>query len=117
MPVPSGKLAAGAKLQTLACSPWSDDLSHGGNMKVQLVRNVVGTFLLVAEDGRDILIQSDWDYPGIASTFGWVPCFCGRTDGTVDCTHRTRSEMMAEAWDFLSGHIGMEVNDPGYFAE
>ncbi len=28
-------------------------------------------FLLVAEDGRDILIQTDWEYPGIASDFGW----------------------------------------------
>lgn len=27
--------------------------------------------LIVAEDGRDILVQSDWDYPGFASTFGW----------------------------------------------
>lgn len=26
---------------------------------------------LIADDGRDILIQTDWDYPGVASTFGW----------------------------------------------
>ncbi len=27
--------------------------------------------LIVAEDGRDILVQTDFDYPGFASTFGW----------------------------------------------
>lgn len=26
---------------------------------------------IVAEDGRTILIQTDWDYPGVASSFGW----------------------------------------------
>lgn len=26
------------------------------------------------ENGKDIFIQSDWDFPGIASTFGWAPC-------------------------------------------
>ncbi len=26
---------------------------------------------IVADNGRDILIQTDWDWPGIASTFGW----------------------------------------------
>ena len=86
-------------------------------MTIRLERNIASTFLLVAADGRDILIQSDWDFPGTASTFGWVPCPCGATDGTVDCAHRTRSEMMAEAWDFLSEHVGTEVDDPGYFSD
>lgn len=26
---------------------------------------------IVAEDGRDHLVQLDWDYPGVAGTFGW----------------------------------------------
>lgn len=26
---------------------------------------------IVADDGRKVLIQTDWDYPGTASTFGW----------------------------------------------
>ena len=86
-------------------------------MTIRLEKNVAGTFLLIAADGRDILIQSDWDFPGTASSFGWQPCPCGVTDGTVDCAHRTRSQMMAEAWDFLTVHIGMEVEDPGYFAD
>ena len=26
---------------------------------------------IIADNGRDILIQTDWDWPGLASTFGW----------------------------------------------
>jgi len=26
---------------------------------------------IVADNGRDVLIQTDWDWPGLASTFGW----------------------------------------------
>jgi len=74
-----------------------------------------GTYLLVADDGQELLIQSDWDYPGIASTFGWQPCHCGLTDGTVSCAHRTASEMISEAAEFLDEHLGESVEDPGYF--
>lgn len=31
-----------------------------------------GCMKLIAEDGRDILIQTDYDYPGIAMAFGWI---------------------------------------------
>ena len=75
-----------------------------------------GTYLLLADDGCDILIQTDWDYPGVASTFGWCPCDCGETDGTVDCPHRTASDMISEAGEYLDDHIGNTVDDPGYFA-
>lgn len=85
-------------------------------MKITFARGDFGfTYLVVAEDGRDILIQSDWDYPGLASTFGWTPCECGTTDGTVDCPHKTASRMIAEAQEFLDRHIGDSVDDPGYF--
>lgn len=30
-----------------------------------------GCLKIVADNGQDLLIQTDWDYPGIASTFGW----------------------------------------------
>lgn len=30
-----------------------------------------GCIKILASDGRDILIQTDWDFPGIATTFGW----------------------------------------------
>ena len=99
------------------CPPDPISSFTGASMKIQLERNVAGTFLLVAADGRDLLIQSDWDFLGTASTFGWVPCACGKTDSTVDCLHRTRSEMIAEAANFLDENVGMEVNDPGYFSD
>ena len=76
-----------------------------------------GTFIIQADDGRDVLIQTDWDYPGVASTFGWSPCPCGKTDGTVDCPHRTASDMIVEAGEFLDAHIGDTVEDPGYFED
>lgn len=72
-------------------------------------------YLIKHDDGRSVLIQTDWDYPGTASTFGWRPCSCGETDGTVDCPHRTASEMIASAAEFLDDHIGERVEDPGYF--
>lgn len=53
--------------------------------------------------------QSDWDYPALASPFGFVPCECGATDGTVDCGHRSAAEMIAAAFDFLVEHVGAEV--------
>lgn len=68
------------------------------------------------ETEEAILIETDWDYPGVASTFGWVPCECGFTDGTVDCEHRTASEMIQEAQEWLDAHLYEEVEDPGYFS-
>jgi len=63
-----------------------------------------------AATGRSLeFIQSDWNYAGLASRFGWVPCECGATDGTVDCEHRKVSEMLAEAFDYLCEHEGDEI--------
>ena len=77
-----------------------------------------GTYLISTENGKNILIQTDWDYAGVASTFGWVPCDkCGDTDGTVDCKHKTASQMIAEAQQYLDDHIGDTVEDPGYFED
>jgi hypothetical protein len=74
-----------------------------------------GTFIVAAEDGRDLLVQVDLDLPALASTFGSSPCRCGATDGTVDCAHRTAAEMIADARSFLSAHVGDTADDPGYF--
>lgn len=67
--------------------------------------------------GEDILIQSDWDYPGTASTFGWSPCH-GETDGTIDCPvcGKVAQELIQEAGDYLGRHIGEEAEDPGFFS-
>lgn len=57
------------------------------------------------------LIQSDWDFPGVASRMGFVPCACGATDGTVDCAHHTASEMTEAAYDFIRARAGEPFAD------
>lgn len=84
-------------------------------MKITLDEGDFGSYVVRAEDGRDFLVQTDWDFPGIASTFGWIPCPCGRTDGTVDCAHKSASQMIADARMFLDENIGVTADDPGYF--
>ena len=84
-------------------------------MRITLLEGDFGTFLLRAEDGLDLLVQTDFDFPGVATTFGWSACSCGATDGTVDCDHRTADEMIVEARDFLRAHAGDAADDPGYF--
>lgn len=67
------------------------------------------------DDERTVLVQTDWDYPGLASTFGWSPCH-DETDGTVDCPcGKTAGELIAEASQYLNEHCGEVVDDPGYF--
>ncbi len=80
------------------------------------------TFLIVNEEtGKDILVQSDWEYPGVASSFGYSPCKdckadCkGETDGTIDCKRRKVTEMISEACEFLTDNVGESADDPGYF--
>ena len=84
-------------------------------MRITLEEGPFGTFLVTAEDGRDLLVQTDVDFPGLAATFGWTPCSCGQTDGTIDCAHRSATEMIAEARDFLHERAGSTADDPGYF--
>ena len=74
-------------------------------------------YILRYNSGDSVLIQSDWDYPCVASNFGWLACDCGETDGTVDCPHRTASEMIAGAAKYLDNHIGDTIDDPGYFED
>ena len=66
---------------------------------------------------KTVLIQTDWEYPSLASTFGFVTCWCGETDGTENCPHRTAVEMITAAADFLREHIDAVAEDPGYFTE
>ena len=84
-------------------------------MRITFLEAECGTFLLRAEDGRSVLVQTDWDFPGVASTFGWSPWPCGSADGTVDCDHRTADEMIDDARDFLRERAGSTADDPGYF--
>ena len=81
-------------------------------------------FLIVKTDGDpysetdSILIQSDWDYPGIASRMGLCPCECGATDGTVDCSHKTATDMISAAYDHIRENDGIEFPElDEYFSE
>lgn len=68
------------------------------------------------DESRTVLVQLDYDYPGLASTFGWQPCH-STTDGTIDCPEcgKPAGEMISEAADYLDEHSGEIVDDPGYF--
>lgn len=83
-----------------------------------------GTYIIRNDDGRDLLVQVDYDFCGIASTFGWMKliseaCEHVHTDGTVDCRDCSLkvSDFIASAREFLDEHIGDQVEDPGYFTE
>jgi hypothetical protein len=75
---------------------------------------------LIVRDGADpysadpadtVLVQSDWDFPGVASRIGLAPCDCGRTDGTVDCRHKTATEMISAAYDYCRDRAGEPFAD------
>lgn len=100
-----------------------------------------GTFgspVIAAEDGRSILVQTDRDYPSIASTFGWdirtvpgrrglrnVRCTHDGTDGTIGCNAgdpyascgTDAGTFIAAAYAYLEAHDGATAEDPGYFSE
>ena len=83
---------------------------------------------IVNGDGRSVLVQTDWDFPSVAGSFGWSPNFVqvcdepGRycdhdgTDGTVDCSCGvTAGDFISAARGWLDDHDGATVEDPGYF--
>lgn len=64
------------------------------------------------DDSQTVLIQSDWDFLGVAIRLGWQACQCGGTDGTVDCEQckRIASGMIAEAYDWIREREGEEFS-------
>ena len=94
-------------------------------MKITLEEGHPIGYVVRAEDGREVLVQSDWDYPSLASNFGWKmrtvqkgrrKCDHDSTDGTIDCTCGvTASQFITEAAEWLSASIGAEAEDSGYF--
>ena len=54
-----------------------------------------------------VLVQLDWDYPGIADSMGLRPC-CDNTDGTIDCEHKTVNEMISNAREFIDNNLEIE---------
>ena len=68
-------------------NPFTEKTDQG---MVTLESGDCGTYLLVSDTGADLLIQTDYDFPGVAANLGFVPCEeCNLTDGTVDCKHHT----------------------------
>lgn len=58
--------------------------------------------------------QSDWDFPFIAGLLGYVPCDCGLTDGTVDCEHKTATDMILSAATFLDARLNKTFSSKKY---
>jgi hypothetical protein len=87
---------------------------------------------IVSEDGQSVLVQTDWDYPSVAGTFGWnigevqvqnagyygVACDHSGTDGTIDCPDCgvKAGAFIGAAYDYLIENDGASVEDPGYFS-
>jgi hypothetical protein len=85
-------------------------------MRIRLETGQPSCYLVVAENGQSILIQNDTDFPGVATSFGWIACHCGETDGTIDCPHASTAEFISAARGFLDERIGAVTDDPGYFS-
>ena len=86
-------------------------------MKVRLVQGSSNLCFELVDDVTGVsleFIQSDWEYPHLARMFGWSPCECRATDGTVDCDHKTASEMISEAYDHLSNSDGEVIDTDDY---
>lgn len=64
----------------------------------------------------NLVFDSDWGFPSLASLFGYAPCTNGCTDGTVECecTGRTPSDMISEAMDILDANLGRIVESDDY---
>jgi len=89
---------------------------------------------IVAADGRTLLADNDYDWPGVAESFGWsirlvqqsgrehyparVDCDHAWSDGSIDCLECgvTSGEFIAAARDWLAEHNDVTADDPGYFA-
>jgi hypothetical protein len=80
----------------------------------------------VPVERESYLVQTDWDYPGVAQSFGWSlrevqkpgsDCPHEATDGTVPCKAcgLTQTDFISSAYDWLRDNHGVTAEDPGYF--
>lgn len=96
-------------------------------MKIKINTDInapCGLCEIVSDCGEAWLVQSDWEYPAVAETFGWRiqsvqrdRCDHSGTDGTVDCVKCgvTAGDFIESAGDFLRDNHGLTADDPGYF--
>jgi hypothetical protein len=63
-------------------------------------------------ESDSVLIQTDWDHPGVASCMGWSPCH-RETDGTIDCPEcgLTAVSFIREAGEHIREHAGESFPD------
>jgi hypothetical protein len=87
-------------------------------------RGCTGINVIDKATGRDMYVQLDFDFPGLASTFGWSPapwrgCKHEGTDGTIRCEGcgKSATAFISEAYDWLLENEGIEAEDPGYFED
>lgn len=59
------------------------------------------------DDANTVLVQTDWEYPSVANTFGW----------TGDPYELDMDDAITLAAEWLSENIGAEAEDPGYFSD
>ena len=72
-----------------------------------------GFWYLTDCTGESWPVVERWKHhPFAKSLFGWTPCPCGKTDGTVDCEHFTAYEMIDDARLYLWDHNGEEITPP-----
>ncbi len=62
------------------------------------------------DEQRTVLFDSDWDFPSLAGLYGYVPCECGGSDGTVPCCGKSVDQMMIEATDMLDQNCGVVID-------
>lgn len=89
--------------------------------------NAPGCYAILSEDEKEsILVQVDYDFPGLANSFGWdmtelqhegENCRHSGTDGTVVCPEcgMTAGAFISAAAEWLDSNDGAMVEDPGYF--
>jgi len=76
-----------------------------------------GQFWLTSKNGT-FTAHSDRDIPMLADMLrARIVCHCGTTDGSIDCEHRTVSEMIESAYDFLYERVGQTFYLPVCYVE
>jgi hypothetical protein len=68
--------------------------------------------------GKDLYFQTDYDFPGLASTFGWDGKILPMTKlraVDIDPSDKTAAEIYS-AIQYLDKNEGKKVEDPGYFS-
>lgn len=116
----------GAEVTSAYGNPDNPEPEYGADAVILIRDPDAPGYLLTHRDGRNVLFQTDWDWPSLASSFGWSPaeagatgCGCNATDGTVPCPecHTQPGAYISSAADWLDAHEGETIHDPGYFSE